>query len=73
MASLGYNGVVAPYPILLAWRRADDISFAAGRIYTSTRRGVSALPPPGAVLLEAQDIASASGLVPGALEGALKR
>jgi murein DD-endopeptidase MepM/ murein hydrolase activator NlpD len=73
MASLGYNGVVAPYPILLAWRRADDISFAAGRVYTAASSGVSALPPPGAVLLEAQDIGSTSGLVPGALERALKR
>ena len=31
------------------------------------------LPPPGAVLLEADDIASTSGLVPGALEKVLKR
>ena len=31
------------------------------------------LPPPGAVLLEADDIASTSGLVPGALEKALRR
>ena len=73
MASLGYDGVVAPYPILLAWRREDDIAFSAGRVYTATRAGVTALPPPGAVLLEAQDIASTSGLVPGALEHALRR
>ena len=71
MASLGYDGVVAPYPILLAWQRADDISFSAGRLYVATQQGVFALPPPGAVLLEADDIASTSGLVPGALERAL--
>jgi hypothetical protein len=35
--------------------------------------GSTELPPPGAVLLEADDIASTSGLVPGALEQALKR
>ena len=73
MIGLGYDGVVAPYPILLAWRRADDISFAAGRVYVPTRSGATSLPPPGAVLLQADDIASTSGLVPGALERALRR
>jgi murein DD-endopeptidase MepM/ murein hydrolase activator NlpD len=72
MLGLGYDGVVAPYPILLAWRHADDISFSAGRIYVPTGPGSATLPPPGAVLLEADDIASTSGLVPGALEKALK-
>jgi murein DD-endopeptidase MepM/ murein hydrolase activator NlpD len=73
MAGLGYDGVVAPYPILLAWRRADDVSFAAGRIYVRTGPGSTTLPPPGAVLLEADDIGPTSGLVPGALERALSR
>ena len=73
MAGLGYDGVVAPYSILLAWRRADDISFSAGRIYVPTGPGATTLPPPGAVLLEANDIAGTSGLVPGALEQALSR
>ena len=73
MAGLGYDGVVAPYSILLAWRRAADISFSAGRVYTPTGPGGTQLPPPGAVLLEADDIASTSGLVPGALEKVLKR
>ena len=72
MLGLGYDGVVAPYPILLAWRRAEDISFAAGRIYAGSG-GATSLPPPGAVLLEADDIAATSGLVPGALEAALKK
>ncbi len=71
MAGLGYDGVVAPYPILLAWRRADDVSFAAGRIYIPSGPGSATLPPPGAVLLEADDIGPTSGLVPGALERAL--
>jgi murein DD-endopeptidase MepM/ murein hydrolase activator NlpD len=73
MAGLGYDGVVAPYSILLAWRRATDISFSAGRVYVPTGPGSTELPPPGAVLLEADDIASTSGLVPGALERVLKR
>ncbi|MGH3065588.1 MAG: choice-of-anchor P family protein [Gaiellaceae bacterium] len=71
MAGLGYDGVVAPYPILLAWRRADDVSFAAGRIYVPSGPGSTTLPPPGAVLLQADDIGPTSGLVPGALERAL--
>jgi len=71
MAGLGYDGVVAPYPILLAWRRADDVSFAAGRVYIPSGPGSATLPPPGAVLLQADDIGSTSGLVPGALERAL--
>jgi murein DD-endopeptidase MepM/ murein hydrolase activator NlpD len=73
LVGLGYDGVVAPYPFLVAWRRAEDIFFAAGRVYVPTRRGTPTLPPPGAVLLEADDIASTSGLVPGALERALTR
>ena len=73
MLGLGYDGVVAPYPYLIAWRRAEDVSFAAGRIYVplGPGPGIPALPPPGAVLLQAEDIASFSGLVPGALEQAL--
>ncbi|MBA2741342.1 MAG: M23 family metallopeptidase [Actinobacteria bacterium] len=75
MVGLGYDGVVAPYPFLIAWRRADDISFVSGRIYVPAGAGpgVPSLPPPGAVLLQAEDIASLSGLVPGALERALER
>jgi murein DD-endopeptidase MepM/ murein hydrolase activator NlpD len=74
MLGLGYDGVVAPYPILVAWRRAEDISFSAGRIFVPAGPlGESSLPPPGAVLLQADDIGSTSGLVPGALERALTR
>lgn len=67
----GYDGAVAPYPFLNAWRRAEDVSFDAGRAYlpldgpASARAGIA--PPAGVVLLEAEDISSASGLVPGAL------
>jgi murein DD-endopeptidase MepM/ murein hydrolase activator NlpD len=70
---LGYDGVIAPYPYLLAWRRAEDVSFAVGRAYLPERgrRGSFQAPPVGAMLLEASDISRASGLVPGALERAL--
>ena len=71
MVGLGYDGVIAPYPILVAWRRAEDISFSAGRVYILVGPRASTLPPPGAVLLRADDIAPTSGLVPGALERAL--
>ena len=51
----------------------EDISFSAGPDLRADRdRAATTLPPPGAVLLEADDIASTSGLVPGALEKALK-
>jgi murein DD-endopeptidase MepM/ murein hydrolase activator NlpD len=71
LAALGYDGVIAPYPILLAWQRADDISFAAGRTYVRSGTSSTTLPPPGAFLLEADDIGATSGLVPGALERVL--
>jgi murein DD-endopeptidase MepM/ murein hydrolase activator NlpD len=71
MIGLGYDGVVAPYPILVAWRRAEDVSFSAGRVFVPTGSGADELPPPGAVLLQAEDISPTSGLVPGALEQAL--
>jgi murein DD-endopeptidase MepM/ murein hydrolase activator NlpD len=69
----GYDGVVAPYPFLIAWRRADDIAFSSGRRYLPSRDGVTpvAAARAGAVLLEAEDISAASGLVPGALQRAL--
>jgi murein DD-endopeptidase MepM/ murein hydrolase activator NlpD len=75
LLAMGYDGAVAPYPFLTAWRRAQDVSFDAGRAYlpldgpTAARRGVA--PPAGVVMLEADDISSTSGLVPGAIESAL--
>jgi murein DD-endopeptidase MepM/ murein hydrolase activator NlpD len=73
---LGYDGVVAPYPFLVAWRRAQDVSFDAGRKYLpedGPTRGRNVAPQVGAVLLEASDISAASGLDPGALERTLAR
>ena len=67
LLSLGYDGVVAPYPFLVAWRRADDVSFAAGRRFLPGERAAGIAPPAGAILLEADDISLRSGLVPGAL------
>lgn len=74
----GYHGVVAPYPFLVAWRRAEDASFSSGRTYLLSDDGLAGPPgapvaaaQAGAVLLDASDISSASGLVPGALKRAL--
>jgi peptidase M23-like protein len=58
----GYDGVVNPYSYLLAWRRQADVSFA---VSGWTPPGGKA-PPPAAVLLEADDISTVSGLDPGA-------
>jgi murein DD-endopeptidase MepM/ murein hydrolase activator NlpD len=73
MLHLGYHGVIAPYPYLLAWRRAEDVSFTLGRAYLPEGDGPrrANAPPVGAMLLEASDISRASGLQPGALERAL--
>lgn len=74
----GYDGAVAPYPFLIAWRRAEDASFSAGRTYVLGKDGLAGPPgapvaaaQAGAVLLSAEDISTASGLVPGALKRAL--
>ena len=76
----GYDGAVAPYPFLIAWRRAEDISFDAGRTYYLGADGLVgpagapvASARAGAVLLDASDISTQSGLVPGALQRALAR
>jgi hypothetical protein len=74
----GYDGAVAPYPFLVGWRRAEDVSFSSGRIYLLGADGLAGPPGAavaaaraGAVLLSAEDISGASGLVPGALQRAL--
>lgn len=74
MLAQGYDGVVAPYSFLVSWRRAQDVAFSAGRVYLpldGSGGAAGVAPPVGAVLLEADDISSASGLVPGALEETL--
>ncbi len=49
LLAMGYDGAVAPYPFLTAWRRAQDVSFDAGRAYlpldgpAAARQGVA--PP----------------------------
>jgi murein DD-endopeptidase MepM/ murein hydrolase activator NlpD len=73
LLGLGYDGVVAPYPFLVAWQRSQDVDFGTGRRFVvgaSAGLPVAALRA-GAVLLEASDISGTSGLVPGALDDAV--
>jgi murein DD-endopeptidase MepM/ murein hydrolase activator NlpD len=71
LLGLGYDGVVPPYRYLIAWRRLEDVRFVAGAGWLPLLPGESAAPPPGAYLLSATDISSASGLEPGSLKRAL--
>ena len=73
LLSLGYDGVIAPYPFLVAWKRAQDVPFTDGRVYVSDKNGLprGGAPAPGAVLLQVSDVSQTSGLVPGGLERAL--
>jgi murein DD-endopeptidase MepM/ murein hydrolase activator NlpD len=64
LLGLGYDGVVNPYEYLLAWRRVADREFDWGA------PDAGEAPPPGAVILQAEDISTASGLDPEGL-GAL--
>ena len=68
---MGYDGVVNSFPYLSAWRRLQDVSFAAGRGWAPPVPATATAPRPAAVLLGSTDISSASGLEPGSLERAL--
>jgi murein DD-endopeptidase MepM/ murein hydrolase activator NlpD len=67
----GYDGVVNPFEYLTAWRRLEDVSFAAGRGWAPPVPATATAPKPAAVLLGSIDISSASGLDPGSLDRAL--
>ena len=57
----GYDGVVDPYPYLLAWRRQADLAISVSGWTPPSGKA----PPPASVLLEATDISTMSGLDPG--------
>jgi len=70
LLSLGYDGAVDPDPYLRTWRRERTLSWqaAAGWSHVSARTTASAATSePGAILLSARDISSASGLDPASL------
>jgi murein DD-endopeptidase MepM/ murein hydrolase activator NlpD len=68
---MGYDGVINPFQFLSAWRRLQDVTFAAGRGWAPPVPLNATAPRPGAFLLGSADISSASGLEPGALARAL--
>jgi murein DD-endopeptidase MepM/ murein hydrolase activator NlpD len=68
---MGYDGVVNPFAYLSAWRRLDDVLFAAARGWAPPVPANATAPRPGAFLLGSTDISSASGLEPGSIERAL--
>ena len=68
---LGYDGVVNAFPYLSAWRRLEDVTFAAGRGWAPPVPANATAPRPAAILLGSTDISSASGLDPGSLDRAL--
>jgi murein DD-endopeptidase MepM/ murein hydrolase activator NlpD len=53
---MGYDGVVNPYAYLAAWRRLEDVGFGTWQPLPGSA------PQPGAVLLQADDIASLDAL-----------
>ena len=68
---LGYDGVVNPFPYVAAWRRLEDVTFAAGRGWAPPVPAHATAPKPAAILLGSTDISSASGLDPRSLDRAL--
>ena len=68
---LGYDGVVNPFSYLSAWRRLEDVSFAAGRGWAPPVPPSATAPHAAAFLLGSTDISTASGLDPASLDRAL--
>ena len=69
---LGYDGAVNPYAYLMAWKRLEDIEFAAVAGWAPPLAPSSQAQKPGAIPLSSSDIASADGLDPGSLQRVLK-
>jgi murein DD-endopeptidase MepM/ murein hydrolase activator NlpD len=67
----GYDGVVAPYPYLNAWQRLVDLSLTAVSGWAPPISDSSRAPQAGAILLQARDISSATGLEPESLRRAI--
>jgi murein DD-endopeptidase MepM/ murein hydrolase activator NlpD len=70
---MGYDGVVNPYPYLMAWKRLEDVDFAKVAGWAPPISATSSTPKPGAILLSSTDISTADGLDPGSLERALEQ
>jgi murein DD-endopeptidase MepM/ murein hydrolase activator NlpD len=68
----GYDGVVAPYPYLNAWKRLVDLSLTAVSGWAPPISDSSRAPRPGAILIQSRDISSATGLEPASLRRAMR-
>lgn len=68
----GYDGAVAPFPYLNAWQRLQDLPLTGVSGWAPPISDSSRAPKPGAILLQARDISSATGLEPGSLRRALQ-
>jgi murein DD-endopeptidase MepM/ murein hydrolase activator NlpD len=66
----GYDGVVAPYEYLVAWKRLQDLRFAAAAGWAPAAAPRVQAPQAGAILLQASDISSGNGLEPASLRRA---
>ena len=68
----GYDGVVAPFAYLNAWERLQDLPLTGVSGWAPPISDSSRAPKPGAILLQARDISSATGLEPGSLRRAMQ-
>jgi murein DD-endopeptidase MepM/ murein hydrolase activator NlpD len=68
----GYDGVVPPYSYLNAWKRLQDLPLTGVSGWAPPFSDSSNAPKPGAILLQARDISSATGLEPGSLRRAMQ-
>jgi murein DD-endopeptidase MepM/ murein hydrolase activator NlpD len=69
---MGYEGAVAPYPYLNAWRRLQDLPLTAVAGWAPPISDSSRAPKPGAILLQSRDISNATGLEPSSLRRAMR-
>jgi murein DD-endopeptidase MepM/ murein hydrolase activator NlpD len=72
MLFLGYDGAVNPTPYLNAWQRLEDIRILPAVPFAQQLATTSSAPTPGAILLQSNDISTASGLDPGSLRRAMR-
>jgi murein DD-endopeptidase MepM/ murein hydrolase activator NlpD len=68
----GYDGAVAPFPYLNAWKRLQDLPITSVAGWAGPISDSSRAPKPGAILLQARDISNGTGLDPGSLRRAMR-
>jgi murein DD-endopeptidase MepM/ murein hydrolase activator NlpD len=71
LLGLGYDGAVDPTSYLMAWEHVKDLPIEATAGFAVAPITSAQAPKPGAILLQASDISSASGLDPESLRRAM--